>query len=63
VEDDSAFGLADFDRDVEENGIAEKDLPKAFAQWLANIAGHPITGEPVDGDGPVVRGEPNDLQA
>jgi hypothetical protein len=48
----------DFDRYVEERGIAEEDLPQAFAHWLANLAGHPMTGEPVDVDGPTFTPEP-----
>jgi hypothetical protein len=58
VGDDSAFSLADFDRYVEEHGIPEKDLPEAFAQWLANLTGGTITGEPADGEGPTFKAEP-----
>jgi hypothetical protein len=36
-----AFGLEDFDRYVEENGISEEDYPAAFAQWIAERTGEP----------------------
>jgi hypothetical protein len=52
----------DFDRYCEKHGVQPGQYGAAFAQWLADVAGRPVTGEPVD-DGPVVRGEPNDLQA
>ena len=55
--------LEDFDRYVEEHGIVEKDLPQAFAQWLANLAGHPIIGEPADGRGPKFTAEPEGLHS
>jgi hypothetical protein len=32
----------------------------AFAQWLADLAGRPITGESVDGQGPTFTAEPED---
>lgn len=32
------------DRYVEERGSAGEDSPRAFAQWLANLASRPITG-------------------
>ena len=36
-----AFGLEDFDRYVEENGIPGEDYPAAFAQWIAKRTGGP----------------------
>jgi hypothetical protein len=54
--------LEDFDRYVEERGIAEEDLPRAFGQWLANLAGHPITGEPADGRGPTFTAKAEDME-
>ena len=57
MSNDRAVSLADFDRHVAEHGIAEKELPEAFAQWHANATGKPITGEPV-GEGTTVRAEP-----
>ena len=30
----------------------------AFAQWLANVTGRPMTGEPADGQGPTFTVEP-----
>lgn len=49
----------DFDRYVEERGIADEDLPQAFAQWLAAISGETIIGERVSGEGPpTVTGKP-----
>ena len=38
----------DFDRYVEENNIAEEDIPAASAQWLANVSGQTIIGGPAD---------------
>jgi hypothetical protein len=40
--DDSAFGLAGFDRYVEEHGIPEEDWPAAFARWIAEVTGGPV---------------------
>jgi hypothetical protein len=34
--------LADFDRYVEERGIAVEDYPAAFAQWIAEVTGGPV---------------------
>jgi hypothetical protein len=41
-DDDSAFGLADFDRYFEEHGIPEEDYPAAFALWIAEVTGGPV---------------------
>ena len=35
-------GLDDFDRYVEEHGIAVEDYPAAFALWIAEITGGPV---------------------
>jgi hypothetical protein len=50
--------LEDFDRYCEEHDVQPGEYRVAFAQWLANLAGHPITGEPADGQGPTVNAEP-----
>jgi hypothetical protein len=42
VPDESEFSLADFDRYVEEHGIAEEDDPAAFAHWIAERTGGPV---------------------
>jgi hypothetical protein len=42
VPDDPALSLADFDRYVEEHGIAVEDYPAAFALWLAERTGGPV---------------------
>jgi hypothetical protein len=52
-------GFEDFDRYVEEHGIAEGDLGEAFAQWLANVAGGPIIGGQA-GEVPTVVAIPDD---
>jgi hypothetical protein len=41
-DDYSAFGLADFDRYVEEHGIPEEDYPAAFALSIAEVTGGPV---------------------
>jgi hypothetical protein len=40
--------------------MPEKDLPEAFAQWLANLTGRTITGEPAGRSGPTFRAEPEE---
>ena len=52
--------LDDFDRYCEEHDVQPGQYGAAFAQWLANLAGRPITGEPVDGKGPRFTTEPED---
>ena len=37
-----AFGLDDFDRYVEENGVSEEDYPATFAQCIAERTGGPV---------------------
>jgi hypothetical protein len=37
-----AFNLTDFDRYVEEHGIAEEDWPAAFALWIGEVTGRPV---------------------
>jgi hypothetical protein len=56
VPDVRALCLADFDRYVEEHGIAEEDYPAAFALWIAEVTGGPVPRfekvereEPADG--------------
>jgi hypothetical protein len=61
--DESPFSLADFDRHVEDNNIQPGDYGAAFARWLANLAGRPITGEPVDGQGPTFTAEPEGVDS
>jgi hypothetical protein len=39
---------------VMQRRIAEEDVPEASGEWLANLAGHPISGEPAYGVGPTV---------
>jgi hypothetical protein len=41
--DDSAFDLAGFDRYVEEHGIPEEDWPAAFALWIGEKTGGPVS--------------------
>jgi hypothetical protein len=36
----------DFDRYCEKHGVQPGQYGAAFAQWLADVAGRPITGEP-----------------
>jgi hypothetical protein len=53
--------LADFDRYCEDHDVKLGQYGPAFAQWLANVAGRPITGERVSGGGPpTVRGKPTE---
>jgi hypothetical protein len=35
-------GVDDFDRYVDERGIAEEHYPAAFALWLAEVTGGPV---------------------
>ena len=41
------MSAADFDRYCEEHGIAEEDVPAAFAEWLAERTGRVVVGGPV----------------
>jgi hypothetical protein len=50
--------MPNFDRYVEEHDVQPGQYGTAFAQWLANIVGRPITGEPADGKGPTVTAQP-----
>lgn len=38
----------EFDRYLQEHGIAPGDAPEWFAHWLANVAKEPIISGPVD---------------
>jgi hypothetical protein len=42
VSDNCAFNLTDFDRYIEERGIAEEDWPAAFALWIEEVTGGPV---------------------
>jgi hypothetical protein len=53
----------DFDRYCEERDVRQGQYGAAFAQWLASLAGHPITGEPADGRGPTFTGEPEGVDS
>jgi hypothetical protein len=50
--------LEDFDRYVEEHDVQPGQDGVAFAQWLADLAGRPITAEPADGQGSTFTVEP-----
>jgi hypothetical protein len=52
--------LEDFDRYCEEHDVQPGQYGVAFARWLANLAGRPITGDPVDSQGPTFTAEPED---
>jgi hypothetical protein len=42
VSDEPRVDLTDFDRYIEERGIAEEDWPAAFALWIAEVTGGPV---------------------
>jgi hypothetical protein len=52
--------LEDFDRYCEEHDVYPGQYGVAFAQWLANLTGRPVTAEPADGQGPTVAAEPGE---
>ena len=41
--DPSAFNVDDFDRYVEEHGIPKEEYPAAFALWIAEVTGGPVS--------------------
>ncbi len=53
----------DFDHYYEEHDMQSGEYGVTFAQWLANVAGRPITGEPVDGQGPTFTAEPEGVDS
>jgi hypothetical protein len=53
---------SDFDRYVEENGIAEENWPAAFALWVAEVTGGPVprfekVEREMPADGVVIEGD------
>ena len=48
-------GVEDFDRSVDERGIAEEAYPAAFALWLAEISGGPGAVAHLHGQVPAAR--------
>jgi|Tabmets5t2r1_1033131.scaffolds.fasta_scaffold38413_2 hypothetical protein len=55
--------LADFDGYCEEHDVQSGQYGVALAQWLANIAGRPMTGELADGQGATFTAEPEGVDS